>query len=167
MTTRGVARNGHVQLVVPAPVESVWRVVSDVTRVGEWSHECYDVAWREGATFAAPGVRFRGRNRAGLLRWTRQCEVLTVEAPRRLTWRTVPTVVFHDSTDWRITLEQAGSGTRITQDYHLTKAPGWWEWIVARLVPRHIDRSAALTEDLRRLGEVAAGDVRGAVRPLP
>jgi hypothetical protein len=30
---------------------------------------------------------------------------------------------------------------------------------VARAVPRHIDRSAALTDDLRRIAAVAAADV--------
>ena len=31
---------------------------------------------------------------------------------------------------------------------------------MARVVPRHIDRSAALTDDLRRIAAVAAADVR-------
>ena len=33
----------------------------------------------------------------------------------------------------------------------MTKCPRWWEWIVAWFVPRYIDRSAALTDDLRRI----------------
>ena len=50
----------------------------------------------------------------------------------------------------------AGAGTRIVQTFAVTKCPRWWEWIVARFVPRHIDRSAALTGDLRRIAAVAA-----------
>jgi hypothetical protein len=137
----------------------VWRVVADVTRTGEWSHECHHVTWLGGATAAAPGARFRGRNRSGWLRWSRICEVLAVDPPHRISWRTVPTLLFIDSSDWSITLESAGTGTRIVQAFQLTRCPRWWEWIVARANPRHTDRSAALTEDLHRIAAVAAADV--------
>jgi hypothetical protein len=70
--------------------------------------------------------------------------------------------LFVDSSDWCITLEPAGAGTRIVQTFAVTKCPRWWEWIVARLVPGHSDRSAALTDDLRRIAAVAAADVRQA-----
>jgi hypothetical protein len=68
----------------------------------------------------------------------------------------IPTALMVDSTDWRISLEPAGAGTQIVQTYELTKCPRWWEWILARINPSHIDRSAALTEDLRRIGVIAA-----------
>jgi hypothetical protein len=45
------------------------------------------------------------------------------------------------------------------QAFQVTRCPGWWEWIVAWGNPRHIDRSAALTEDLYRIAAVAAADV--------
>lgn len=159
---RQVARTCRVEVTTQAPIESVWQVISDVTRTGEWSHECHHVAWLVGATAAAPGVRFRGRNRLGALRWNRICEVLAVDPPHHLAWRTIPTPLFPDSTHWRITLEPVGSGTRIVQTFQLTKCPRWWEWIVARANPRHIDRSAALTEDLRRIGVLAAANARAA-----
>jgi uncharacterized protein YndB with AHSA1/START domain len=157
---RRVARTCRAEVTVDAPIESVWRVIADVTRTGEWSHECLHVNWLGGATAAAPGARFRGHNRAGWLRWSRTCEVLAVDPPRQITWRTIPTPLFVDSSDWRITLKPAGAGTQIVQTFTVTKCPRWWEWIVARVVPRHIDRSAALTDDLRRIAAVAAADVR-------
>ena len=67
-----------------------------------------------------------------------------------------------DSTDWRITLAPAGAGTQIVQAFQLTKCPRWWEWIVARVNPPHIDRSAALTDDLHRIAALAAADARAA-----
>jgi uncharacterized protein YndB with AHSA1/START domain len=159
-TKRRVARTGRVEVIAGVPPESVWRVIADVTRTGEWSHECHYVAWLDGATAAAPGARFRGRSRSGWLRWSRICEVLTVDAPHQIVWRTIPTLLFVDSTDWRVSLEPAGAGTRIVQTFQVTRCPRWWEWIVARANPRHIDRSAALTEDLHRIGAVAAADTR-------
>jgi hypothetical protein len=156
---RRVARTCRVEVIADAPIGSVWRVIADVTRTGEWSHECHQVTWLGGATAAAPGARFRGRNRSGWLRWSRMCEVLEVDPPRQFAWRTVPTALFVDSTDWRITLEPAAAGTRIVQTFRVTRCPRWWEWIVARVNPRHIDRSAALTKDLHRIAAVAAADV--------
>ncbi|HEY5988064.1 MAG TPA: SRPBCC family protein [Streptosporangiaceae bacterium] len=161
---RRLARTCSVELIVDASVESVWRVIADVTRTSEWSHECHRVAWLGGAAAAAPGVRFRGGNQSGWLRWSRICEVLAVDPPRQIAWRTVPGALMVDSTVWRISLEPAGTGTRIAQSFQLTKCPRWWARILARVNPGHIDRGAALTEDLRRLGEVAAADVR-AVEP--
>jgi len=156
----GFARTCRTEVIVDAPAEAVWRVIADVTRTGEWSHECHQAAWLHGATQAAPGVRFRGRNRSGLLRWSRVCEVIAVDAPREIAWRTIPSTAFPDSTKWRIALEPAGSGTRIAQSYQVTRCPGWYEWIVQRVNPAHIDRSGALAGDLRRIGAIAAGDTR-------
>ena len=82
-----------------------------------------------------------------------------VDPPRQIAWRTIPTPLFVDSSDWRVTLEPAGAGTQIVQTFEVTRCPRWWEWIVTRFIPRHIDRGAALTDDLRRIAAVAADDV--------
>jgi hypothetical protein len=157
--------SGRAEVIVAAPVDVVWRVVADVTRTGEWSHECREVAWLRGATHAQPGARFRGRNRSGWLRWSRTCELLVVDPPRRIAWRTITTRLFVDSTEWAIALDAAPGGTRIVQTYQVTECPRWWEWIVVRVNPPHIDRSSALAEDLRRIGDVAAADAAAAGRP--
>src|SRR6266568_5906061 len=123
-------------------------------------HECRQVVWLRGATQVAPGVRFRGRDRSGWLRWSRVCEVIAVQAPRELVWRTIATPLLPDSTEWRIALESVGGGTRIVQSYQVTRCPGWFPWVVVRVNPAHIDRGGALGEDLRRSGVIAAGDAR-------
>jgi hypothetical protein len=157
--------SGRAEVMVAAPIEAVWRVVADITRTGEWSHECREVAWLGGAAHARPGARFRGRNRSGWLRWSRTCELTVVDRPRRISWHTITTLVFVDSTEWAIELDAAPGGTRIVQTYQVTRCPRWWEWIVVHINPRHIDRGAALAEDLRRIGDVAAADVAIANRP--
>jgi hypothetical protein len=149
------AMTGRAEATVAAPVDAVWRVIADVTRTGEWSHECRHVVWLDGADRAAPGVRFRGRNRSRWLRWSRTCEMLTVDPPTRITWRTLATPLFVDSTEWSVHLDPVAGGTRIVQEYRVTRCPRWWEWIAVRLIPGHIDRTAALTDDLRRIGAVA------------
>ena len=155
-----IARTGRAEVVVDAPIDDVWRVVADVTRTGEWSHECRQVTWLDAADAPAPGVRFRGRNRGGWLRWTRTCEVTEVAPPRRLAWRTVATPVYPDTTEWHITLEPAGHGTRIVESYQVTHLPGWLDRVLTRIQPAHRDRNDALAQDLQRLGQVAAAAPR-------
>jgi uncharacterized protein YndB with AHSA1/START domain len=164
---RRMAQACRVEVTVDATLESVWQLIADVPRTSEWSHECHHIVWLGGATAAAPGVRFRGRSRSGWLRWGRTCEVLAVDAGRQIAWRTIPTALLVDSTDWRISLEPAGAGTQIVQTFQMTKFPHWWEWILVAINPSHIDRSAALTEDLRRIGVIAAAGAPAAPATSP
>lgn len=151
-----VQKSSTVTVVVDAAVADVWRVISDVRRTGEWSHECRSGEWLGGADAAAPGVRFRGRNRARWVRWTRTCEIVAVDAPSELVWRTVPTRLYPDSTEWRIRLAPEGRGTRITQSFRLVRMPGLLDPVYALVNPDHRDRDARLADDLARIGTVAA-----------
>ena len=161
---RRVQKAGRNEVVVDAPIDAVWDVVRDVTRVGEWSHECVSASWLGGATAAVPGARFRGRNRQGLLRWGRVCEVRTAE-PYEFSWHTVPTTFYPDSSEWRIRLEEDDGGTRIEQTFRVIRAPKVLDVVYATILPVHRDRSEALTDDLRRLGEVVVET--SAVRSIP
>jgi hypothetical protein len=151
---RRVQMESSVAVTVDADIDSVWPVVRDVTRVGEWSHECVGAEWLGGSTAAIPGARFRGRNRAGVFRWGRVCEVVSA-APHELVWRTVPTALYPDSSEWRIALEAVGTGTTISQSFRVLRAPKVLAVLYALLIPNHRDRTAALIEDLERLGAVA------------
>ena len=150
-----VQKTGHLEVVVDAAIEDVWRVVSDVTRTGEWSHECVQVRWLDGATSAAVGARFRGRNRAGVFRWGRICRIVTADEPREIAWQTVPTLLYPDSTLWRLKLEPVGERTRIVQEFQVLRAPKVLDYIYAAAIPRHQDRNARLTADLESIGAVA------------
>jgi hypothetical protein len=152
-----VQKSSRVTVVVDAPVQDVWRVVSDVRRTGEWSHECRSAQWLAGADAAAPGVRFRGHNRARWLRWARTCEFVAVDEPTELVWRTVPSWRYPDSTEWRISLVPEGRRTAITQSFSVVRAPGLLDAVYAWLIPAHQDRDARLADDLARIGAVAAG----------
>ena len=161
---RSIPRAGRAETVVDAPLEAVWRVGSDVTRVGQWSHECRRAEWLDGATKAAPGARFRGANRAGPWTWSRINEIVLADAPHTIAWRTIPSLLYPDSTQWQVTLEAAGGKTRIVQTYQVLSASPVLAKLYAFLVPGHRDRSGELTADLRRLGELAAGSAAGAAR---
>lgn len=161
---RGVQMSGRCHVTVDADLDAVWDVVRDVTRVGEWSHECVSVAWLDGATAATPGARFRGRNQQGVFRWGRVCEIVTAK-PYELVWRTVSTAIFPDSTEWTIRLQRTASGTEIEQSFRVVRGPKLLALAYGLLLPAHRERTAALVEDLRRLGALAVRS-NGAADPV-
>ena len=67
-----------------ATPEQVWALVSDVTRIGEFSPETFEAEWLDGATGPAVGAKFRGhvkRNEIGPIYWT-TCRVTACEPGR-------------------------------------------------------------------------------------
>ncbi len=78
-----------VSLPIAAPAELVYDLVADLPRMGEWSPECHRCDWLGGATAAAPGVKFRGRNRGGgnvLRRWSTTGTIVAAERGREISW---------------------------------------------------------------------------------
>lgn len=155
---RRVQLSGRTEVWADADPAAVWDVVRDVTRTGEWSHECVRVSFVDGASSAVPGARFRGQNRAGLFRWGRVCEVVRAD-PWELVWRTVPTTLYPDSSEWAIRLHERDGGTQIEQTFQVVKVPRVLGIVYGLMIPAHRDRDAALTQDLRRLGALAARSV--------
>jgi hypothetical protein len=81
-----------------------------------------------------------------------------VDAPNALAWRTIPSVRYRDSSKWQLALECVDDGTRIVQTYEVLWASPVLSRLYAILVPSHRCRSSELSDDLRRLGELAAAD---------
>ena len=57
----------------------VYAVISDVTRMGEWSEECYSCVWHEGFDTSIVGATFDGHNRHGDHEWTTQGRVIEAD----------------------------------------------------------------------------------------
>jgi uncharacterized protein YndB with AHSA1/START domain len=149
-------KHNRCEATTTASPETVWKILSDPTRIGEWSHETRAGEWLDGATTARPGARFRAHNHAGWSKWRRVSEVVEVDEPRVFAWRTVPSPIYRDSTDWRITLEPDDGGTRIVQTFDVVYINPLLDRLFYLLIKVHRDRSAALGSDIERLGAVAA-----------
>ena len=54
---------GGASLDIDAAPEAVWALVADITRMGEWSPECFQADWEDGATHPEAGAHFHGSNR--------------------------------------------------------------------------------------------------------
>ena len=146
-----VGKSAESSVVIDAPVETVWALVSDVTRAGEWSVECRGAEWMDGATTPTKGARFRGRNRRNATRWSRVCEVLDVDAPQRLAWRTLPTHLLPDSTRWEFELTPDGAGTKVIERMQVLQIPAFYDRLFATMLPQHRDRTPDLAADLGRI----------------
>ncbi|MEU5847933.1 MULTISPECIES: SRPBCC family protein [Saccharopolyspora] len=70
-----------VSVAVDASPGRVYGLVSDITRMGEWSPECVGGAWVTG-TAGEVGARFHGYNRDGDAAWTSESEVIAASNPR-------------------------------------------------------------------------------------
>ena len=145
-----------VELVVPADPVDVYRVVSDVTRIGERSPECHTAAWLPGAPHGAVGSVFRGRNRSGwAARWSRRCEVVAAEPGRTFAFRTLPEridLTRRDSTTWRYDLEPVVGGTRVAHSYEISRLPlRPMRALYGVLLPHHRDMRPQMQANLEVL----------------
>jgi uncharacterized protein YndB with AHSA1/START domain len=73
-------------IVIAAPPEHVYEIISDVTRIGELSPVCKAAWWDEGSGPRVGGW-FTGRNDVdGRDPWERHCEVVIAEPGRAFGW---------------------------------------------------------------------------------
>ncbi len=71
---------------IAAPADKVWRMVSDLPRMGEWSPENEGGTWLKGATGPVPGALFRGSNRNGAKKWKTRVKITDADPGRRLSF---------------------------------------------------------------------------------
>jgi uncharacterized protein YndB with AHSA1/START domain len=73
-------------LDIAAPPERLYDMVSDLSRMGEWSPENQGGKWMGGATGAAEGAKFKSRNRIGWRRWSTVAHIVTANPPKEVAW---------------------------------------------------------------------------------
>jgi uncharacterized protein YndB with AHSA1/START domain len=98
---------------IAAPPEVVYAAISDVTRMGEWSEECYSCEWHPGFDRAVVGATFDGHNRHGDHEWTSQGKVTEADPGRSFAFE-CSMFDFPYST-WGYRIEPTPSGCRVTE----------------------------------------------------
>ncbi|MGH1493672.1 MAG: SRPBCC family protein [Acidimicrobiales bacterium] len=107
---------------IAASPEAVYDLVSDVTRMGEWSPESTGADWVDGGS-GNKGDWFDGHNRSGEREWTRACQVASAERGQDFTF--VVGGVEDNCTWWSYEMEPVDGGTRLTERWWLVnKTPG-------------------------------------------
>ncbi len=112
---RTVAEQLSVTQEINAPADKVWAMVSDLTRMGEWSPENEGATWLRGATGPKVGATFRGMNRNGKKTWKTAGTIVELEPGRLLAFRT--TAAGFKVAEWRYTFEATSSGCRVTETW--------------------------------------------------
>ena len=105
-----------VSLDIDAPAEQVWAMVSDVTRMGEWSPEAESATWLGGATGPQPGSKFRGTNRNGKKKWDTVATIVDAEPGRLFTFK-VHAPLGLGVAEWSYAFEPTASGCRVTETW--------------------------------------------------
>jgi hypothetical protein len=86
-------------------------MVSDVTRIGEWSPVCKACWWDEGSSARAGGW-FTGRNATADRTWETRSEVVVAERGREFAF-----IVGGSYVRWGYTFTVVGEGTRVTESW--------------------------------------------------
>lgn len=151
---------GEVSTFVDAPPERVWHLVSDVTRMGEWSPICRRCEWLDDADGPAVGAKFRGHNRQGLLAWSTVCEVTASEPGRVFEFRTIDgTFAFgnrgKEMTRWRYEFDADGIGTTVKESYDIKAFPPLLR--PGSFFLKRQDREGGMRTTLARLKATAEG----------
>lgn len=107
---------------IAAPPEAVYAAISDVTRMGEWSEECYACEWHDGFDRPAVGATFDGHNRNGEHEWTTQGRVIEADPGRAFAFE-CSMLEFHYST-WGYRIEPTPTGSRVTE-WNENLLPEW------------------------------------------
>jgi len=98
---------------ISASPEAVYGAISDVTRMGEWSEECYACEWHDGFDGPALGATFDGHNRHGENEWTSQGKIIEADPGRAFAFE-CSMFDFHFST-WGYRIEPTATGCRVTE----------------------------------------------------
>ena len=104
-----------VSVEINAPVEKVWAMITDLPRMGEWSPENKGGEWMKGATSAAVGASFKGKNGNGKKNWSTSVKVNALEAPRKFSFGLM--VFGKNWCDWVYELEPTATGCRVTHSW--------------------------------------------------
>jgi hypothetical protein len=138
----------------------VWDLVSDVTRIGEFSPETFEAEWVDGAAGPEVGAHFRGhvkRNGIGPVYWT-NCKVIYCEPEKDFGFG-VYSVGGRVNT-WRYQLAAKDGGTDVTESFELTPMPAlrlYWA-VLGKLRGRTNLRG--MQQTLERIKAVAEADAR-------
>ena len=106
--------------VIAARPNAVWALVSDITRIGQWSSECYDCHW-DSDEKPGFGATFTGHNRLGDKEWSNQSTVVEWSPPEQLVWEVRLTGPARDLfgndpfARWGFRIKQNDAGSILTQ----------------------------------------------------
>lgn len=153
----------EVQLTVAAPVERVWELVSDVTRVGDWGTECVAAEWVDGADGPVVGARFRGYQVRKDRKWETISTVIEAEPGVSFAWAVENPG--NPAATWRYQLDVGESGSTVVRyravmgpgpsglTTTIAKSPDREDYIIARRLKEHERNMMTTLQAIKRAAE--------------
>jgi hypothetical protein len=103
-------------MVIAASPQSLYDMVADVTRMGEWSPVCKACWWDDGAT-PQVGAWFTGRNEVPGRTWETRSEVVAAEPGREFAF-----IVGGAWVRWGYEFTPVDGGTKVTESWEFLPA---------------------------------------------
>ena len=103
----------RVTTTIEASAEKVWEMITDLSRMGEWSPEATGGVWIGGAPSVRVGAKFKGTNKNGSKSWDTTATVISADRGRLFAFR-VAAAGFKVS-EWRYEIEPTETGCRVTE----------------------------------------------------
>jgi uncharacterized protein YndB with AHSA1/START domain len=98
------------EIDINAPVDTVWTLISDFSRMPDWSPQC---RLMKPLGPVAPGTRTLNLNRRKRLFWPTTCTITEVIPQKKLAFR-----VDANNSVWSYELEPTATGTRVIESRH-------------------------------------------------
>lgn len=146
-------RELRAETVIEAPVEKVWDVLTDLSRMPEWSTELVKMLPLKRGGLRL-GQWYLGLNRRGKAIWPTRSIVTALDAPRQVAWHTATS-----GATWIYDLSAEGDGTRVV---HRRPVPRL-TWITRAYSPLAFGSASAHADMLERDMGLTLARIKAAV----
>lgn len=99
-------------VIVALDPDTLYALVSDVTRMGEWSPQCRACWWDDPDAGPVQGAWFTGRNETPQRVWETRSQVVAADPGREFAWE-----VNNGWVRWGFTLAPSETGAMLTQSW--------------------------------------------------
>ncbi len=140
---------------VSASPDTVWKMIADLPRMGEWSPETEGGEWIGGASGPTPGAKFRGRNRHDAKSWKTVSRVVDAEPGRRFSFMVKAAGM--PVAEWAYDIEPTDNGCRVTESW-TDRRPGFFKPLAAKATgvsDRREHNRVTMEQTLERLASAA------------
>jgi Polyketide cyclase / dehydrase and lipid transport len=150
-------------LVIGRPAGLLYEMVSDVTRMGEWSPVCRACWWDEGDG-PRVGAWFTGRNELPGQTWETRCEVVAAEPGREFAF------VVRGTVRWGYGFDPVGDVTRVTESWEILPEgvtafeERYGDSAASQMAARQADAEQNIAASLQAMKQGAEGSAKAGVR---
>ena len=95
---------------IKASAEEVWKVVSDLEAMGEWSPQCRKIIVRGGGPITLGTKKTINVNKRGLLVWPTTAKVVRYEPNKEIAYR-----IKENGSVWSFTITPSDNGVKLTE----------------------------------------------------